>query len=145
MVAELAAKRRDMEARRAELEQFAADFRKAREFFEKAVWRDAEAYEAVRQAYRRPVDERGAAMETALKGAALIPLQVVERAAVTTLLLITLQRAAPAAMRSDIQVGEALLAAAARGARANVEINLQGIQDAAYRAGLERRLAKLPG
>lgn len=143
MVAGLVAKRRDAAPQHSEIERLGVEFRKEREFFEGAVWRDAEAYEAVRQAYRCPPEERAAAIETALKGAAAAPLEVAERARALEPALESLRQIAPPAMRSDLEVAETLLAAAVRGARANVEINLESIQDAAYRASLEQRLADL--
>ena len=43
-------------------------FGKARAFFEHAVWRDAAAYDAVRDAYRVRKEQRAAPLEAALQG-----------------------------------------------------------------------------
>src|SRR5438309_4374603 len=56
-------------------------FENDRRFFTEAVDRDAEAFNRVMDAYKRPKAERGPYVEEALHGAAEVPLQVVERAA----------------------------------------------------------------
>ena len=137
MVAGLAGKK---SKRAAELEELAAEFREAREFFEQAVWRDAASYEAVRRAYRLPKEQRGAPLEEALQGAAGVPLEVAEKVCETQQALKKLRELAPASMSSDLETAEALAAAALRGARANVEVNLADIRDPDFRREVERRL-----
>ncbi len=117
-------------------EGLGAKFREAREFFELAVERDAEAYDAVRRAWRKPAAER----EAALRAAAGVPLEVFERTRTLSALLRELQSAAPPAMRSDVETALALAEAAARGARANVEVNLEGIADEEFRRLARGRL-----
>ena len=112
----------------------------AREFFEKAAERDAAAYDAVRAAYRLPKDQRGPAVEAALQGAAVVPLEVFERATALAPLLHRLREIAPPALHSDLETAAALLDAARRGARANVETNLDGSQDEAFRNAARRKL-----
>jgi formiminotetrahydrofolate cyclodeaminase len=46
-------------------------------------------------------------------------------------------------MRSDLQVARLMAGAGARGALANVEINLDGITDAAYVASIRTKMAAL--
>ena len=141
MVAGLAARKADSE----ELRQLLHRFRAARAFFEKAVWRDAAAYEAVREARRLPKQERGAALETALWGAAGVPLEVLENSASLAAELDRLRRIAPPAMHSDLEVAQALAVAARRGARINVEVNLEAIEDAGRRRLITDKLATWGG
>ena len=55
-------------------------FEDDRRFFTEAVDRDAEAFQRVMAAYKRPKDERAPFVEEALHGAAEVPLEVLERA-----------------------------------------------------------------
>jgi len=112
-------------------------FGEAREFFEKAVERDAAAYNAVRRARRGLPAERAAA----LQGAAAVPLEVYERAAALAGPLRQLRDAAPAAMHSDLDTAAVLLDAARQGARANVETNLADIRDAAFVETVHKRMS----
>ncbi|HYM11818.1 MAG TPA: glutamate formimidoyltransferase [Bryobacterales bacterium] len=135
MVAGLASKKKDAPS---DLAPLLAEFESRRRFFEQAVWRDAAAYQAVCAARHDPV-----AREAALQAAAAVPLEVAEAAASLRPPLRRLRALAPAAMHSDLAVAEALLNAALAGARANVEVNLAGIQDATFRSHVQQRLASL--
>ncbi|MFZ1146847.1 MAG: cyclodeaminase/cyclohydrolase family protein, partial [Bryobacteraceae bacterium] len=115
-----------------------AAFEDDRGFFTAAVERDAAAFRRVMAAYKRPKDERAPFVEEALHGAALVPLEVLERAAALNARLEKL--AVPARFSSDLAVAKALTAAAKTGALENVRINLGSIQDAAFKASLEARL-----
>ncbi|MBI3666417.1 MAG: cyclodeaminase/cyclohydrolase family protein [Acidobacteria bacterium] len=143
MVAGLAAKKKDMAAQAEKLEKLTADLRKSREFLEQAVWRDAESYEAVRAAYRLPKEQREGPVETALQGAAAVPLEVAEAVGAMKAALRELQAMAPAAMKSDLLTAEALAEAALKGARANVEINLEGIGEGEFRRRAKEILSAL--
>jgi len=92
-------------------------------------------------AYTRPKDERAPFVEEALHGAALVPLEVVERAAALHARLNSIE--VPARFGSDLAVAKALIAAAKTGALENVRINLDSIADAAFRGEVEARLSKL--
>ena len=119
-------------------------FEDDRRFFTDAVDRDAEAFQKVMAAYQRPKDERVPYVEEALHGAAEVPLQVLERAAHMAARLEALQ--IPPKFSSDLATAKALLAAARTGVLENVRINLESIQDEAFRASVEARLqAILPG
>src|SRR5215472_5492973 len=93
-------------------------FEDDRRFFTEAVDRDAEAFNRVMAAYKRPKDERAPYVEEALHGAAEVPLEVLERAAAMTARLVALQ--IPAKFGSDLAVAKALAAAAKTGVLENV-------------------------
>jgi glutamate formiminotransferase / formiminotetrahydrofolate cyclodeaminase len=120
-----------------------------------AIDRDAASYDAVMAAYKLPQGEaeetrrRQEAIQTATRGASDVPLRVAERAVALFERLGQLEAIAAASMRSDLEVARYMAAASARGALANVEINLGGITDASYVqtmraaiAGLRERLEK---
>ena len=112
-----------------------------RRFFTEAVDRDAEAFQRVMLAYKRPKDERGPFVEEALHGAAEVPLQVLERATAMQARLEALQ--IPAKFGSDLAVAKALTAAAKTGVLENVQINLDSINDEGFKASVRTRLAAL--
>lgn len=115
--------------------------------------RDSDAYDEVMAAYRLPKTSdaekaaRSAEIQRALRGAIAPPLGVM-RACVSAVedAMVVADFGNPSAA-SDVQVALELLAAALRGARLNVEINLESVKDPAYvgdvreeAAMLERRL-----
>lgn len=118
--------------------QDSTEFEEDRRFFTEAVDRDAEAFQKVMAAYKRPKDERAPFVEEALHGAAEVPLQVYERAAHMERRLNALQ--IPAKFGSDLAVAKALIAAAKTGVMENVRINLDSITDAGFRAAVEARV-----
>jgi formiminotetrahydrofolate cyclodeaminase len=120
----------------------ASAFEEDRHFFTEAVNRDAQAFELVMAAYKRPKDERAPYVEEALHGAALVPLEGLERAGALLEKLEKLQ--IPARFASDLAVAKALTAAAQTGMLENVRINLKSIQDAAFKTTVEERLRKCP-
>jgi len=116
-------------------------FEDDRRFFTEAVDRDAEAFQRVMAAYKRPKDERAPFVEEALHGAAEVPLQVLERANAMQARLEALE--IPAKFGSDLAVAKALTAAAKSGVLENVKINLDSIQDESFKAGVQSRLLAL--
>jgi glutamate formiminotransferase len=112
-------------------------FEEDRRFFTVAVERDAEAFQRVMAAYKRPKEERGPFVEEALHGAAEVPLEVLERASAMVKRLAGLQ--IPAKFASDLAVAKALAAAARTGTLENVRINLDAIKDQDFRASVEAR------
>jgi glutamate formiminotransferase/formiminotetrahydrofolate cyclodeaminase len=116
-------------------------FEDDRRFFTEAVDRDAEAFNQVMAAYKRPKAERGPYIEEALHGAAEVPLQVMERVHAMEVRLDALQ--VPAKFASDLAVAKSLGIAARAGALENVKINLDSIQDEAFKAAVQARLAAL--
>jgi glutamate formiminotransferase / formiminotetrahydrofolate cyclodeaminase len=114
-------------------------FEEDRRFFTEAVDRDAEAFNQVMAAYKRPKDERAPYIEEALHGAAEVPLAVVERASAMEARLNALQ--IPAKFGSDLAVAKALVVAAKAGALENVRINLDSIHDEGFKTAVNSRLA----
>ena len=113
------------------------------------VDRDSEAYDAVVAAYRLPKasdDEnsaRKAGIQAAMKRAAETPLETMRYAAEALEAAPIVTRLGSANAASDVVVAIELLSAAARGARANVEINLESLDDDAYVARLREEVAEL--
>jgi glutamate formiminotransferase len=118
--------------------QDCGEFEDDRRFFTEAVDRDAEAFQKVMAAYKRPKDERAPYVEEALHGAAEVPLQVYERGARMERRLEALQ--IPSKFGSDLAVAKALIVAAKKGVLENVRINLESIQDQGFRASVEARI-----
>jgi glutamate formiminotransferase len=118
-------------------------FEDDRHFFTEAVERDAEAFQKVMAAYKRPKEERAPFVEEALHGAAEVPLEVYERVSMMQTRLESLQ--IPAKFGSDLAVAKALAIAAKAGVWENVRINLDSIQDEAFRSAVEARLQKHGG
>jgi formiminotetrahydrofolate cyclodeaminase len=87
--------------------------------------------------------QREEAIQKATKGAAEVPLQVAERTVELFERLGQLDAIVAASMRSDLQVARLMAEAGARGALANVEINLDGLADAAYAASMRAKIAAL--
>jgi glutamate formiminotransferase len=118
-----------------------APFEADRQFFTEAVDRDARAFNQVIAAYKRPKDERSPHVEAALHGAAEVPLEVMERSRDLGARLDGL--VVPARFSSDLAVAKSLAAAARAGAWENVKINLESIQDADFKAAVQRRVDAL--
>jgi glutamate formiminotransferase / formiminotetrahydrofolate cyclodeaminase len=114
-----------------------------------SIDRDAASYDAVMAAFKLPhsnaqeTHQREATIQTATKRAADVPLDVAERTVALFERLGQLEAIAAASMRSDLEVARYMAAAGARGALANVEINLDGITDSAYVARMRVEIASL--
>src|SRR6185437_10234648 len=93
-------------------------FEQDRRFFTEAVDRDAAAFIEVMAANRRPKADSGPYVETALHGAASVPLEVLERASAMLARLSALE--IPARFGSDLAVARTLAEAARTGALENV-------------------------
>jgi len=123
--------------------------RKAADELVVAIDRDAESYDAVMAAYKLPqgdaqeTRQREEAIQKATKLAAEVPLEVAGRAIALFEQLGQLDSIVAASMRSDLQVGRLMAAAGARGALANVEINLGGLSDTSYVASMRGKAAAL--
>ncbi len=114
-----------------------------------AVDRDAASYDAVITAHRMPQSnaeetlQRQESIQAATKVAADIPHHVAELSVALFERLGQLEGIAAASMRSDLEVARYMAAAGARGALANVEINLDSITDRAYVTQMQANIASL--
>jgi glutamate formiminotransferase len=149
MVAGLSRKKKSQASFVDELSTALDELRRTADELTQAVDRDAAAFDAVMAAFKLPqgdaqeTRQREEAIQTATKGAAEVPLQVAERSVAVFERLGQLEAIAAASMRSDLQVARLMAGAGARGALANVEINLDGITDAAYVASIRTKMAAL--
>ena len=114
------------------------ELRRAADSFHQAIDADAASYDAVMAAFKLPQGDaaetakREETIQQATKGAAEVPLRVAEGAVALLARLVQLETIAAASMKSDLQVARLMAEAGARGAIANVEINLDGIRDESY-------------
>jgi len=123
--------------------------RKSGETLKAAIDRDAAAYDEVLKAFKLPqttpeeIKVRNQEVQRTTRGATEIPLQVAERTVALWEQLAQLRAIAAASMRSDLDVAQLMASAGALGAMANVEINLDGITEAAYVQSVREKLAAL--
>ena len=116
---------------------------------EALVDRDSQAYDQVVAAYRMPKDTdaekaaRTAAIQEGLKAAIEAPLDVMRACNTAANRGPVLQQYGNANASSDVQVGLELLRAGLAGARANIEINLDGVKDAGYLTQVRAEVARL--
>ncbi|PYT99927.1 MAG: glutamate formimidoyltransferase [Acidobacteria bacterium] len=149
MVAGLSRKKKSQAAYVDQLSAALEEMRKTADELAEAIDRDARSYDTVMAAFKLPQGNAGEtrkreeAIQEATKGAAEVPLQVADRTVALFERLGQLESIVAASMRSDLQVGRQLAGAAARGALANVEINLDGLTDAAYVAEMRAKAAAL--
>jgi len=149
MVAGLSRKKKSQAAFAARLSEVLDELRRASAELAEAIDRDAAAYDAVMAAFKLPqgnaeeTQRREEAIESATRGAAEVPLQVAERSVVLFDRLGQLASIAAASMKSDLEVARLMACAGARGALANVEINLDGIREAGYAATIRQKIAAL--
>ncbi len=147
MVAGLSRKKKSQAAFAEPLSQALAEFHAASRELAEAIDRDAASFESVMAAYKLPQDSpeeqrrRAEAIEQALQGAAMVPLEVAEKAARIFDRLRQLESISSPSMLSDVRVGRWMAAAAVRGALENVSINLESITDTGF-AGRARTQAE---
>jgi glutamate formiminotransferase len=138
MVAGLSRKKKSQAAHINMLSAGLEDLRRTAEELTEAIDRDAASYDAVMAAFKLPHSNpeetlrRDAAVQTATKGASEVPLEVAERSVALFERLGQLDAIAAASMRSDLEVARWMAEAGARGALANVEVNLESITDSTY-------------
>ena len=115
----------------------------------RAVDADTDAYRDFMAALRLPKDTdeqraaRRSAMQEGLKTATRVPLAAMETADRAWDPMLELARVGQFSSRSDLEVGAKALEACLYGAHQNVLINLQDIEDEAFRAELEGRARSL--
>ncbi len=151
MVAGLSRKKKSQAAFVNELSEALDQLRRNAAELAEAIDRDAAAYDAVMAGYKLPQESvedkrmRADAIQRATRGAAEVPLQVAERSVALFERLGQLASIAAASMKSDLEVARLMAAAGARGALANVEINLESIADANYVTSMRAKTAALRG
>jgi len=149
MVAGLSRKKKSQADYADQLSAALEEMRKTAEELAEAIDRDAASYDAVMTAFKLPqgdaqeTRQREEAIQKATKGASEVPLQVAERAVELFERLGQLDSIVAASMKSDLQVARLMAEAGARGALANVEINLDGLKDAAYVASTRAKITAL--
>ena len=123
--------------------------RKASDALTAAIDRDSSAYDEVLAAYKMPqgdgeeIRARDAAVQAAMHGATEVPLEVANSTVALFERIGQLATIAAASMKSDLDVARLMAAAGAKGALANVEINLDGIKDAGYVTAVREKVAAL--
>jgi len=126
----------------AAFERTAEDADRARTHLIALAAQDAQAFDAVLRAMRLPratEEERRArqvSVQEAWRGAAEVPLHVMQEAVAVLRLLPDLVRSGRPNAVSDVAVGSLLAHAAAHGALHNVRINLASIKDETFAARL---------
>jgi glutamate formiminotransferase / formiminotetrahydrofolate cyclodeaminase len=149
MVAGLSRKKKSQAAHVDQLSEQLDELRKTADELAEAIDQDAASYDAVMAAFKLPqgnseeTTQRELAIQTATKGAAEVPLQVAQKAAHLNNRLLQLETIAAASMKSDLQVARLMAVAGAKGALANVEINLEELKDAAYVEQIKAKVGKL--
>jgi len=125
------------------------EMRKASDGLTAAIDRDSSAYDAVLAAYKMPqgdseeIKAREAAIQAAMRGATEVPLEVATSTVALFERIGQLAAIAAASMKSDLDVARLMAAAGAKGALANVEINLDGIKDTGYVTATREKVAAL--
>jgi formiminotetrahydrofolate cyclodeaminase len=110
---------------------------------------DTVAYDAVVAAFKLPKDTdeqksaRSVGIQEALRGATEVPLQVIRVCAEALEQGIVVAEFGNRNARSDVRVGLELLGAAVRGAKLNVDVNLENLKDAAYVAAVRDEAEKV--
>lgn len=138
MVAGLSRKKKSQAAHVDKLSAELDELRRAADELAEAIDRDAASYDAVMAAFKLPqntaaqTSDREAAIQSATRGAAEVPMQVAERAAALFERIGQLEAIAAASMKSDLEVARWMAVAGAHGALANVEINLASLTDSAF-------------
>jgi len=149
MVAGLSRKKKSQILHIEKLSEHVDALRKTADELAAAIDRDASSYDAVMAAFKRPqgnaeeTEQREQAVQQATKGAAEVPLEVAEKAVALHERLVQLEAVAAASMKSDLRVARLMAVAGAKGAIANVEINLDGLKDATYVASVKKRVDEL--
>jgi glutamate formiminotransferase / formiminotetrahydrofolate cyclodeaminase len=149
MVAGLSRKKKSQAAYIEPLSEAAAEFQTAAKYLAEAIDRDASAFESVLAAYKLPQgtpeeqSRKDDAIQQALKGAALAPLEVARKAAELFDRLGQLEPMSSPSMLSDVRVGRLMAAAAVRGSAENVIINVESISDAGFAARMKSEAVAL--
>jgi glutamate formiminotransferase/formiminotetrahydrofolate cyclodeaminase len=132
-----------------QLSEAIARLAQLKEDLKAAIDGDAESYASVMKAYKTAKDSAGAdgTISAALKEATRVPLGVAERASEVAGIAEKLKPITSPNMKSDLTTALALARAAIEGALANVEINLESLQnkDAEFVTETRKKAALLHG
>ena len=145
MVASMSRGKKAYQPYERELSEAIARLSQLREDLKAAIDADAESYNAVMKAYKQAKDSAHAdgIINAALKQATSVPLSVAERAREVARIAERLKPMTNPNMKSDLTTALALARAALEGALANVEINLESLQDEAFRTETQRKASAL--
>jgi formiminotetrahydrofolate cyclodeaminase len=149
MVASLPKTRSNSDADRAALAAASNALTGVRAQLTEAIDADSRAYDQVVQAYRLPKSTdaeksaRKSAIQRALRSATDVPLGVARLSADALKHADAVATHGHSGASSDVGVAIALLHAGQRGALLNVEINLSGIEDAAYVSAVRTEAGRL--
>ena len=149
MVAGLSRKKKSQAAYAEQLDRAVSDMSTVASELANAIDRDAESYNAVLAAFKLPKDSpedtrrREEAIQQATRGAAEVPMSVARKAVEIYEHLGQLEAISSASMLSDLRVARLMAAAGARGALANVAINLDSITDAAFVASMRKQAGEI--
>ena len=128
-----------------QLSQAVSRLAQLREELKASIDADAEAFQAVMAAYKTSKEGTDGAglIESALKQATGIPLQVAERAREVLGIAESLRPITSPNMSSDLTTAGALARASVEGALANVQINIESLKDADFVAQVRHRMQAL--
>ena len=149
MVAGLSRKKKSQAAYADQLSQAVAEMHAAAAELAEAIDRDAQSYNAVLAAFKLPKDtpeeerRRQDEIQKATRGAAQVPMTVARKSLDIYERLGQLEAISSASMLSDLRVARFMAAAGARGALANVTINLDSITDASFVAAMRNQMAEI--
>jgi glutamate formiminotransferase / formiminotetrahydrofolate cyclodeaminase len=149
MVAGFSLSKKDLEEFHPQLRDQRGKFKAAHQALQSAIQQDSAAYVGVETALKMPKasDEekklRQAKMQEALQNAALVPMDVSERAAELLQLFRHLEPISNPNLKSDLKTGFWMAQAALGGALENVAINLKSIKDENFSAELEKRVQEV--
>jgi formiminotetrahydrofolate cyclodeaminase len=149
MVARLSTGRERYAAHQSLHQEVIAAADRLRDGFLDLAQEDADAYDAFAVAMRMPradedqAERRRTALAAAARQAAQVPLATVRRCLEMADLVEALAGRSNVNAASDLVVASLLVDAAARGAAANVRVNLPSVRDASFSEATERELEAL--
>lgn len=149
MVAGLSRRKKSQAAYADQLAEAVTEMQAASADLAAAIDRDAESYNAVLAAFKLPKEtpdesaHREQAIQKATRGAAEVPMTVARKSAEIFESLGQLETISSASMLSDLRVARLMAAAGARGALANVAINLDSITDASFVAMMRKQSSEI--
>jgi formiminotetrahydrofolate cyclodeaminase len=116
-----------------------------REELKTAIDADAESFNKVMKAYKQAKGSADAdgSIDSALRLATGVPLTVAQKAGEVARIAETLRSITNPSMKSDLSTAIALAGAAIEGALANVEVNLESMNDPVFVAETRKRAVAL--